>query len=89
MDITGQQQRFAEWTTEHGAILHHIVNGFAAGEDRNDLLQEILLAVWRSIPAFREQAKVTTYLYRVSHNAALLWIRTEKNYRRRLERLPT
>lgn len=89
MDITGQQQRFAEWTREHGAILHHIVNGFAAGEDRNDLLQEILLAVWRSIPAFREQAKVTTYLYRVSHNAALLWIRTEKNYRRRLERFAT
>jgi RNA polymerase sigma factor (sigma-70 family) len=89
VDITEQQQRFAEWTREHGALLHHVVNGFAAGEDRNDLLQEILLAVWKSIPAFRGQAKVTTYLYRVSHNAALLWIRTEKNYRRRLERFAT
>jgi RNA polymerase sigma factor (sigma-70 family) len=54
--------------------------------DRNDLLQEVLLAVWKSIPAFRGQAKPTTYLYRVCHNAALLWIRTEKNYRRRVER---
>jgi RNA polymerase sigma-70 factor (ECF subfamily) len=45
----------------------------------------VLLAVWKSIPAFRSQAKPTTYLYRVSHNAALLWIRTEKNYRRRVE----
>lgn len=78
MDITEQQQRFA-------AILHHVVNGFAAGDNRNDLLQEVLLAVWKSIPAFRGQAKSTTYLYRVSHNAALLWIRTEKNYRRRVE----
>lgn len=70
---------------EHSTILHHVVNGFATGDDRNDLLQEVLLAVWKSIPAFRGQAKPTTYLYRVSHNAALLWIRTEKNYRRRVE----
>lgn len=66
-------------------MVHHVVNGFAAGDDRNDLLQEVLLAVWKSIPAFRGQAKPTTYLYRVCHNAALLWIRTEKNYRRRVE----
>jgi RNA polymerase sigma-70 factor (ECF subfamily) len=85
MDIADQQQRFADWLREHSAILHHVVNGFAAGDDRNDLLQEVLLGVWKSIPAFRSQAKPTTYPYRVSHNAALLWIRTEKNYRRRVE----
>jgi RNA polymerase sigma-70 factor (ECF subfamily) len=85
VDITEQQQRFAEWTRDYSAIVHHVVNGFAACDDRNDLLQEVLLAVWKSIPAFRGQARATTYLYRVCHNAALLWIRTEKNYRRRLE----
>lgn len=85
MDITEQQQRFADWTREHGAILHHVVNGFASGADRNDLLQEVLLAVWKSIPSFRSQAKPTTYLYRVCHNAALLWSRTERNYQRRVE----
>jgi RNA polymerase sigma-70 factor (ECF subfamily) len=85
MDIAEQQQRFTEWTREHGAILHHVVNGFATGADRHDLMQEVLLAVWKAVPAFRGQAKPTTYLYRVCHNAALLWIRTEKNYRRRVE----
>ena len=85
MDIAEQQQRFAEWACEHGAILHHVVNGFATGADRHDLMQEVLLAVWKAVPAFRGQAKPTTYLYRVCHNAALLWIRTEKNYRRRVE----
>jgi RNA polymerase sigma factor (sigma-70 family) len=85
VDIAEQQQRFADWLREHGAIVHHVVNGFATGADRNDLLQEVLLAVWKSIPAFRGQAKPTTYLYRVSHNAALMWVRTEKNYRRRVE----
>ena len=86
MHIAEQEQRFADWTRDHSAVLHHVINGFAAGDDRNDLLQEVLLAVWKSIPAFRGQARPTTYLYRVCHNAALLWIRTEKNYRRRIER---
>lgn len=85
MDIADQQQRFVEWTRDYSAILHHVVNGFASGDDRNDLFQEVLLAVWKSIPGFRGQARTTTYLYRVCHNAGLLWIRTEKNYRRRLE----
>lgn len=85
MNLAEQQQRFADWLRDHGAIVHHVVNGFASGDDRNDLRQEVLLAVWKSIPAFRGQAKPTTYLYRVSHNAALLWTRTEKNYRRRVE----
>jgi RNA polymerase sigma-70 factor (ECF subfamily) len=86
VDIAEQQQRFADWLREHGAIVHHVVNGFASGDDRNDILQEVLLTVWKSIPAFRGQARPTTYLYRVCHNAALLWTRTEKNYRRRVER---
>ena len=85
VDKAEYQQRFADWTREHSAIVYHVVNGFAVGDDRKDLLQEVLVAVWKSIPAFRGQAKPTTYLYRVCHNAALLWIRTEKNYRRRIE----
>ena len=86
MDFIEQQKRFAEWTQEHGGILHKVVNGFAEGDDRNDLLQEVLLAVWKSAAAFRGQAKPSTYLYRVSHNAALLWVRTQRNYRRRIEK---
>lgn len=85
MDTEAQQQQFADWLRDHSAIIYRAVNGFAAGDDRSDLLQEVLLAVWKAIPAFRGQAKPTTFLYRVCHNAALLWLRTEKNYRRRVQ----
>jgi RNA polymerase sigma-70 factor (ECF subfamily) len=85
VDINEQQHRFLEWTRDHSAIVHHVVNGFADGDDRNDLLQEVLLAVRKSIPAFRNQAKPTSYLYRVCHNAALLWTRTAKNYRKHVD----
>jgi len=85
MTLAEQQRLFDQWMRELGAIVHHVVNGFAAGEDRKDLLQHVLVSVWKAIPAFRGQAKPSTYLYRISHNAALLWVRTEKNYRRRIE----
>jgi RNA polymerase sigma-70 factor (ECF subfamily) len=81
-----QRERFERWVQDHRAILHHVANGFAEGDDRNDLMQELLLAVWKSIPAFRHGAQPSTFIYRVSHNAALTWKRTQRNYRARLER---
>jgi len=41
--------------------------------DRDDLFQEIFLAVWRALPAFRGGASVRTWLYRIAHNVALTW----------------
>ena len=41
--------------------------------DRDDLFQDIFLAVWRALPAFRAEASVRTWLYRIAHNVALTW----------------
>jgi RNA polymerase sigma-70 factor (ECF subfamily) len=41
--------------------------------DRDDLFQDIFLAIWRSLPDFRGDASVRTWLYRIAHNVALTW----------------
>jgi len=79
--------QFQRWLMEYGAVLHHVANGFAAGADRHDLMQELLLAVWRAMPSFRNEAKMSTFVYRVAHNAALTWHRTQKTYRKRIDQL--
>jgi RNA polymerase sigma-70 factor (ECF subfamily) len=84
MDTRLQQATFDAWLREHAAILHHVANGFATGVDRHDLMQELMIALWRAIPAFRADARSSTYIFRVTHNAALTWKRTERNYRRKL-----
>lgn len=76
---------FEQWLGTHHAMLHHVANGFAEGADRNDLMQELLLAVWKAVPAFRSGAKPSTFIYRVAHNAALTWKRTQVNYRKRVD----
>lgn len=86
MTTREQNARFEEWLTQHAAVLHHVVNGFAEGADRHDLMQELLLAMWRAVPAFRHAAQPSTFIFRVAHNAALTWKRSQKNYRERVER---
>ena len=78
---------FEHWLGSHGAVLHHVANGFAEGADRHDLMQELLLAVWKAVPAFRSGAKPSTFIYRVAHNAALTWKRSQRNYRKRVDGL--
>jgi RNA polymerase sigma factor (sigma-70 family) len=80
-----QQEQFDRWLKDHAAILHHVANGFAWGDDRNDLMQELLLALWKAVPAFRADAKASTFIFRVAHNAALTWSRSSRNYRRKME----
>ena len=50
-------------------------------QDQDDLFQDFLLQVWSSIPAFRGEAKETTWIYRVAFNTALTWRRGERRRR--------
>ena len=76
---------FEVWIRDHAAILYRVAHAFADGADRHDLMQELLLAVWNGLPDFRGESKPSTFIYRVSHNAALTWKRTQRNYRRKVE----
>jgi RNA polymerase sigma-70 factor (ECF subfamily) len=48
-------------------------------EDREDLFQDILLQLWRSYASFKNDAKVSTWMYRVALNTAISRLRKHKN----------
>ena len=50
-------------------------------EDRRDLYQEIVYQLWRSFGSFREEAKWSTWMYRVSLNTAIAYLRNKKKKR--------
>ncbi len=65
---------FGEWIEGHKAILFKVARAYGASHaDREDLFQEIALQVWHSIAAFRGNAAVGTWIYRVALNTALAW----------------
>lgn len=39
--------------------------------DREDLFQEIAVALWQAIPKFRGESSERTWLYRIAHNVAI------------------
>jgi RNA polymerase sigma-70 factor (ECF subfamily) len=86
----GEGDRFRDWMEEHLSVLHRIARAFAFGADQQDLLQELMLAVWRAAPAFRGESAPSTFIFRVAHNCALTWRRREvvrRHRQREFERL--
>lgn len=72
-------QRAAE---EYGAALYRLARGYEADPDkRRDLLQEVHLAIWRSLDGFKAQCSLRTWVYRVAHNTAISWVTRQKRGR--------
>jgi RNA polymerase sigma-70 factor (ECF subfamily) len=76
-------EAFADWLAPHLAALRRISRAFATGADQHDLMQELMLAVWKARPRFQGQSAPATFVWRVAHNAALTWWRGETRRRRR------
>jgi len=77
-----QETIFRRWLDQHLGLMLKVVRGCAeAPADQEDLFQDVLLAIWISIPQFRGEAKETTWIYRVAFNTALAWRRGERRRR--------
>ncbi len=76
-----QKEIFEEWLSQHKALIFKIVRVYAfTVMDQDDLFQEIIIQVWHSIPAFRNESSVTTWLYRISLNTAIKWTKKERKH---------
>lgn len=81
MTSAEQNHIFSGWLNEHKGVLFKVVRAYAASSmDADDLFQEIAVQVWRSIPSFRQQSAVSTWLYRIAINTALKWTRTASRH---------
>lgn len=74
-------ERFQAWMREHLGVLRRVARAFTTGPDQHDLLQELMLAVWRAAPSFRGESAPATFIFRVAHNRALTWRRGEARRR--------
>lgn len=74
------KEAFSELIQKNQGIIHKITMVYENGHaNREDLFQEICLQLWRSYPNFREEAKFSTWMYRVALNTAISNVRKKKN----------
>jgi RNA polymerase sigma-70 factor, ECF subfamily len=79
--VTEKERRdiLEDWLKQHKGLIFKVVRAFTL-TDHDDLFQEIIIQVWHSIPAFRQEASVTTWLYRIALNTAIKWTKKEKKH---------
>ena len=79
-------QHFDRVIAAYGPALGRLASAYERDQhDREDLLQDILFALWRALPSFRGQCSERTFIYRVAHNRALTYRRRARPRGERLE----
>jgi len=59
--------------------IYHLCYGYTGDDDAaNDLLQDTFLKVWQNLDKFRNQAQISTWIYRIAVNTCLTYLRSEK-----------
>lgn len=74
-----KEARFLQLIDEHQGIIHKICRLYRdAEQDREDLFQEIVYQLWRSVDSFNEKSKFSTWMYRVALSTAVSAFRKRK-----------
>jgi RNA polymerase sigma-70 factor, ECF subfamily len=63
--------QFEQLVRDHGGRIRQIARRYAAPGAVDDLVQDILVRLWRSLPSFRGEARIETWIYRIALNAAM------------------
>ena len=74
-----QDALYERVNAEFGPVLARLARSYEANpSQQQDLLQEIHIALWRSLPAFAGRCSLRTWVYRVSHNAAASYVQRRR-----------
>jgi RNA polymerase sigma-70 factor (ECF subfamily) len=73
------ETQFIQHIDRHQGIIHKICRLYRdSPEDREDLFQEIVFQLWKSVPTFNGEAQFSTWMYRVALSTALVAFRKNK-----------
>ncbi len=73
------QQEFEARLEAHRGIVFKFANAYCpAGDERDDLVQEICLQLWRSYPGYDRERRFSTWMYRVALNTAISFARAAR-----------
>jgi RNA polymerase sigma factor (sigma-70 family) len=75
------EERFRQLLFATGPALLRLAGSYTRSpSDRDDLFQEIALAIWKALPSFRGDSSERTFLFRIAHNRAISQIAKRKGY---------
>jgi RNA polymerase sigma-70 factor (ECF subfamily) len=73
------EQEFLRAIELHKGILYKVSRMyFDKLEDQQDLFQEIILQLWKSLDSFKGNSEFSSWMYRVALNTAIVFFKKEK-----------
>jgi RNA polymerase sigma-70 factor (ECF subfamily) len=80
--IKGDEGAFKELYDRHQRIVFKTCIGFLHNkEDSEDIVQDVFVEVYQSAAKFRNESKISTWLYRIAVNKSLNFIKRNKKNR--------
>lgn len=78
MNTSKNQEDFLAVVQAHKGIIYKVANAYCAlAEARKDLVQEIIIQLWRSFSSYDDRFKHSTWVYRIALNTAISQYRKE------------
>ncbi len=82
IEDSGTTTDFHQIVEEHSSFVYNVAFRMMGNpQDAEDVAQEAFISAYRAFGRFRGASKVTTWLYRITVNAALMRLRKEKKAR--------
>ncbi|MDZ7899711.1 MAG: sigma-70 family RNA polymerase sigma factor [Arcicella sp.] len=80
------ENQFVEMIKLHQGIVHKVCGMYRHDpDDRKDLFQEIVIQLWRAFPKFRQESKISTWIYQIALNVAISDFRKESRRPQKVE----
>lgn len=76
------KENFEEIVTKYRSIIFKVCFLYAGEEEFEDYYQEVLIQLWRSLPKFRGESEISTWIYRISLNTCITFIRRDSKMRK-------
>ena len=74
-----REKAFGEIVESYSERLYwHVRRFLCSHEDTDDLLQEIFIKIWTSLPTFRGESQLYTWIYRIATNESLNFLQKQK-----------
>ena len=71
-------KKFHEILEQHKGIFFKVAKTYCRNEnDRQDLLQEIMIQVWKSLHRYNDNYAISTWIYRIALNVAISFYRKQ------------
>ena len=79
MKTTDTSELFLSVITANKGIIYKVTNSYCKNsESRNDLVQEIIIQLWKSFGNYNDKYEHSTWVYRIALNVAISFYRKSK-----------